>query len=99
MAFAIIGHALHSGISSLPLTYSTKIQVLLNAAFIIPLLIVLFFILRIIGSNYRENQENVHLNTTQNLSANVLGYMDDYREGRAVSYTHLDVYKRQLLPL
>ena len=82
VAFAIIGHALHSGISSLPLTYSTKIQVLLNAAFIIPLLIVLFFILRIIVSNYRENQENVHLNTTQNLSANVLGYMDDYREGR-----------------
>lgn len=82
VSLAIIGHALHSGIAALPLTYSTKIQVLLNASFVIPLLIVLFFILRIIGSNYRENQENAHIDNTRNLSANVLGYMDDYRQGR-----------------
>ena len=82
VSLAIIGHALHSGIAALPLTYSTKIQVLLNASFIIPLLLVLFFILRIIGSNYRENQENAHLDNTRNLSANVLGYMDDFRRGR-----------------
>jgi two-component system nitrogen regulation sensor histidine kinase NtrY len=82
VSLAIIGHALHSGITALPLTYSTKIQVLLNASFVIPLLIVLFFILRIIGSNYRENQENAHLENTRNLSANVLGYMDDYRQGK-----------------
>ncbi len=82
VSLAIIGHALHSGIAALPLTYSTKIQVLLNASFILPLLIVLFFILRIIGSNYRENQENAHLENTRNLSANVLGYMDDYRQGK-----------------
>lgn len=89
VSLAIIGHALHSGIESLPITYSTKIQMLLNAAFIIPLLIVLFFILRIIGSNYRENQENAHLNNTQSLSANVLGYIDDYRQGR-VSEAYLE---------
>jgi two-component system, NtrC family, nitrogen regulation sensor histidine kinase NtrY len=82
VSLAIIGHALHSGIAALPLTYSTKIQVLLNASFIIPLLIVLFFILRIIGSNYRENQENAHIDNTRNLSANVLGYMDDFSQGR-----------------
>ncbi len=79
---AIIGHALHSGIAALPLTYSTKIQVLLNVSFIIPLLIVLFFILRIIGTDYRENQENAHVDKTRNLSANVLKYMDDYRQGK-----------------
>ena len=82
ISLAIVGHALHSGIANLPLTYSTKIQVLLNASFIIPLLIVLFFILRIIVSNYQENQENAHIDNTRNLSANVLSYMDDYRRGK-----------------
>ncbi|MPR32568.1 ATP-binding protein [Salmonirosea aquatica] len=82
VALVIFGHALHSGISNLPLTYSTKIQILLNAAFIIPLLIVLFFILGIIDSHYRENQENAHIVNTRNLSVNIIGYMDDYRQGR-----------------
>lgn len=95
VSLAIVGHALHSGVSSLPLTYSTKIQMLLNAAFILPLLIVLFFILRIIGSNFRENQENAHLTNTQNLSVNVLGYMGDYRQGR-VSKAYLEQQIQQI---
>lgn len=81
VSLIVIGYALHSGIDLLPLTYATKIQVLLNASFIIPLLIVLFFILQIIHSNYRENQENAHLRNTKNLSVNVLGYMDEYSKG------------------
>lgn len=95
VSLAIVGHALHSGVASLPLTYSTKIQMLLNAVFILPLLIVLFFILRIIDSNFRENQENAHLNTTQNLSANVLGYLDDYRQGK-VSKAYLEQQIQQI---
>ncbi|TDB61174.1 sensor histidine kinase [Arundinibacter roseus] len=79
---AIVGHALRYGFSALPLTYSTKIQVLLNAAFILPLLLILFLILRVIGSNYEENQQDTYLKVSQNISANVLSYMEDFKEGK-----------------
>ena len=47
VSLTIIYHAVHYRMSSQRLTYATKIQVMLNAAFILPLLIVLFFILKI----------------------------------------------------
>ncbi len=82
VSLAIFSHALRYGLNDLPLTFSTKIQVLLNAAFILPLLIVLFFVLRVISNNYQTNQENAHLGNTRNISANVLGLIDDYGQGR-----------------
>ena len=82
VSLAISSHALRYGLLDLPLTYSTKIQVLLNAAFILPLLIVLFFVLRVISDNYRENQRNAHLDNSRNLSANVQGLLDDYEQRR-----------------
>ncbi len=82
VSLAIVSHALRYGLADLPLTYSTKIQVLLNAAFILPLLIVLFFVLKVIGDNYEANQEQSYLNSTRNISSNVLGYLDDYEQGR-----------------
>ncbi len=82
VSLAISSHALRYGLMDMPLTYSTKIQVMLNAAFILPLLIVLFFVLRVISDNYRENQRNAHLENSRNLSANVLGLLDDYAQSR-----------------
>ncbi len=79
---AIAGHALRYGLADLPLTYSTKLQVLLNAAFILPLLIVLFFVLKVIGNNYEANQRQSYLSNTHNISANVLGYLDEFEQGR-----------------
>ena len=82
VSLAVSSHALRYGMMNLPVTYSTKIQVLLNAAFILPLLIVLFFVLRVISDNYRENQRNAHLDNSRNLSANVQGLLDDYEQSR-----------------
>lgn len=82
VSLAITSHALRYGLMNLPLTYSTKIQVLLNAAFILPLLIVLFFVLRVISENYRENQRIAHLDNGRNLAANVMGLLDDYEQSR-----------------
>ncbi len=82
VSLVISSHALRYGVMNLPVTYSTKIQVLLNAAFILPLLIVLFFVLRVISDNYRENQRNAHLDSSRNLSSNVQGMLDDYEQNR-----------------
>ncbi|GHB76613.1 hypothetical protein GCM10007390_33190 [Persicitalea jodogahamensis] len=82
VSLVILAHALRYGFMNLPLTFSTKIQVLLNAAFILPLLIVLFFVLRVISDNYKENQKNAHLDNSRNLSANVLSLLDNYEQSR-----------------
>ena len=82
VSLVILGNALRYGLMKLPLTFSTKIQVLLNAAFILPLLIVLFFVLRVISDNYKENQRNAQLDNSRNLSANVLSLLDDYEKSR-----------------
>ena len=95
VSLAIFSHALHYGIRNLPLTYSTKIQVLLNAAFIMPLLIVLFFVLRVIGNNYARNQQDTQLSNTRNIAANVLGFMDDYAQGR-MSRAYFDQQVQQI---
>jgi two-component system, NtrC family, nitrogen regulation sensor histidine kinase NtrY len=95
VSLAIFGHALRYSLSSLPLTYSTKIQILLNAAFTLPLLIVLFFILRVIGSNYKENQQNTYLDNSRNMAANVLGYLEDYRKGN-MSQAYFEQQVRQI---
>jgi signal transduction histidine kinase len=95
VAFVIAGHTIKHGLSTMKLTYSTKIQVLLNAAFIFPLLIVLFFILRVIYSNYEESQEGMYLNNTHNIAANISGFMSDYREGR-MSKAYLEQEVQQI---
>jgi len=82
VSLAISSHALRYGLMGLPLTYSTKIQVMLNAAFILPLLIVLFFVLRVISDNYLKNQQNGLLDNSRNLSASVQGLLDDYEQSR-----------------
>lgn len=95
VSIAIIGHAIHYGFSSLPLTYSTKIQVLLNAAFVLPLLIVLFFILQVIRSNYERNQQDSYLTNSRNIAANVLGYVEEYKSQR-MSQGYFEAQIRQI---
>jgi two-component system, NtrC family, nitrogen regulation sensor histidine kinase NtrY len=82
VSLTIIYHAVHYRMSSQRLTYATKIQVMLNAAFILPLLIVLFFILKIIENHYRENQREAQLENTRNISLNVVGSLSDFQQGK-----------------
>lgn len=95
VSLAIIAHAVHYGLSSLPLTYSTKIQVLLNAAFVLPLLIVLFFILQVIRNNYERNQQELYLTNSRNIAANVLGFMQEFKSQR-MSQGYFEEQLRQI---
>ena len=54
----LILYAIPYGFMRFSLNYSTRIQILLNVAFFLPLLLVVVIILGVISANYVTNQEN-----------------------------------------
>ncbi|WP_080238866.1 sensor histidine kinase [Spirosoma rigui] len=74
----IIGYAVNYGFSQFSVNYSTRIQILLNVAFFLPLLLVIVIILSVISSNYITNQENSYISNTRNIAANFLTYLDEH---------------------
>jgi len=78
----IIVYAVYYGFSQFSVNYSTRIQILLNVAFFLPLLLVIVIILSVISSNYITNQENSYINNTRNIASNFENYLDEYQQGR-----------------
>ncbi len=78
----IIGlYAFQYGFSGISINYSTRIQILLNLAFFLPLLLVILIIMGVISSNYINNQETSHLSNTKNVASNFQGYLDEHMRG------------------
>ena len=75
---AIIGYAINYGLSQFKVNYSTRIQILLNIAFFLPLLFVIVIILGVISANYVSNQESAYISNTRNIAANFLTYLDEH---------------------
>lgn len=76
------------------LTYLTKIQVMLNATFILPFLLILIIVITVIYSNYRQNQESNYLASTNNLAANIANYIDGYSSGKmSKAYVEQEIQK------
>jgi two-component system nitrogen regulation sensor histidine kinase NtrY len=78
----VIIYAIHYGFSKFSINYSTRIQILLNVAFFLPLLLVIVIILSVISSNYITNQENTYISNTRNIASNFEAYLDEYLQGR-----------------
>ncbi|GAB3173251.1 sensor histidine kinase [Telluribacter humicola] len=95
VAIVIAIHTVRHSFSAMKLTYSTKIQVLLNTVFIFPLLIILFFILRIVYSNYAESQEGMYLNKTYNIASNISEFVSDFQQGK-MSKAYLEQKVQQI---
>ena len=74
----ILGYAVNYGFSQFSINYSTRIQILLNVAFFLPLLLVIVIILSVISANYITNQENAYISNTRNIAANFLTYLDEH---------------------
>jgi nitrogen fixation/metabolism regulation signal transduction histidine kinase len=74
----IIGYGINYGFSRFSINYSTRIQILLNGAFFLPLMLVIVIIMSVISSNYITNQENAYINNTRNIASNFLTYLDEY---------------------
>ncbi len=79
---AIVFYAVRYGVSRFSLNYSTRIQILLNMAFFLPLLLVIVIILSVISTNYISNQEGNYISNTKNISANFLTYYDEFLQGK-----------------
>ncbi|AUD03568.1 sensor histidine kinase [Spirosoma pollinicola] len=74
----IIGYAINYGFSKFSVNYSTRIQILLNIAFFLPLLLVIVIIVNVISSNYIANQESTYISNTRNIATNFLTYLDEH---------------------
>jgi two-component system, NtrC family, nitrogen regulation sensor histidine kinase NtrY len=77
----IIFYAINYGFSKLKVNYTTKIQILLNAAFFLPLSLVVVIMLSIISSNYVTNQEAAYLNNTKTVATNFQPYLEETIRG------------------
>ncbi len=79
----IIGvYALKYGLRRLKISYTTKIQILLNVAFFTPLLLIVLITLQVITANYNSNQENTYLTSTKNIGNNFAPYLEEYLSGK-----------------
>ncbi len=78
----ILSYAVKYGFSRFSLNYSTRIQILLNVAFFLPLLLMVVIILSVISANYISNQDANYVSNTKNIAANFLPYLDEFQRGK-----------------
>ncbi len=78
----ILSYAVKYGFSRFSLNYSTRIQILLNVAFFLPLLLMVISILSVISANYVSNQDANYVSNTKNIAANFLPYLDELQRGK-----------------
>ncbi|GAB4037296.1 sensor histidine kinase [Spirosoma gilvum] len=71
-------YAINYRFSKFNINYSTRIQILLNLAFFLPLIFVILIILGVISSNYVDNQKDTYIINTRNIAANFLVYLDEH---------------------
>ncbi|RYF78065.1 MAG: HAMP domain-containing histidine kinase [Cytophagaceae bacterium] len=74
----IVLYSVQYGFSRFSINYSTRIQILLNLAFFLPLLLVVVIIFGVISSNYISNQEANYISNTKNIAANFQAYLDEH---------------------
>lgn len=78
----IIGvYALKYGLRRLKISYTNKIQILLNVAFFLPLILIVVITLSVINSNYFNNQESTYLANTKNVVINFAPYLEEHLKG------------------
>lgn len=71
-------YAINYRFSKFNINYSTRIQILLNLAFFLPLIFVILIILGVISSNYVDNQKDTYIVNTRNIASNFLIYLDEH---------------------
>lgn len=74
-------YALKYGLRRLKINYTTKIQILLNVAFFLPLILIVLITLSVINSNYYNNQESTYLANTKNVAVNFVPYLEEHLRG------------------
>ena len=94
----ILGYAINYGFSHFSVNYSTRIQILLNVAFFLPLLFVIVIIVNVISSNYIANQESTYISNTRNIAANFLTYLDEHLHAQKRSKASMEEELSKIAP-
>ena len=79
----IILYASRTSFRRLKMNFSTKIQIYLNAAFLIPFILILLAIIGVIQSTLLNIQGNFYVENTQNISSTVRLHLQNLKEGKS----------------
>ena len=78
----ILIYAISYGFSKLNLNFATKIQIYLNGAFLLPLILVVGITLSIIGAKLSESQEQSYISQTENAGFTLMPAVNRYVQGK-----------------
>jgi signal transduction histidine kinase len=80
--FIVLIYAIRYGFSKLNVNFATKIQIYLNVAFLLPLILVVGITLSIIGTKLSESQEQSYISQTENAGISILPAVDRFIQGK-----------------
>jgi two-component system nitrogen regulation sensor histidine kinase NtrY len=80
--FVVLSYAIRYGFSNLNVNFATKIQIYLNVAFLLPLILVVGITLQIIGTKLSESQMQSYISQTENTGISILPAIDRYVQGK-----------------
>jgi len=78
----MILYAIRYGLKNLNVNFATKIQLYINAAFLLPLLLVIIITLSVIDSTFISNQEKGYLDNTKNITSTVQLQLENFIQKR-----------------
>ena len=78
----VMTYAIRYGLSNLNVNFATKIQIYLNIAFLLPLVLVVAVTLQIIGIKLSESQMQSYISQTENTGISLLPAVDRYVQGK-----------------
>jgi len=80
--FVVTIYAIQYGFSNLNVNFATKIQIYLNVAFLLPLILVVVITLKIIGTKLSESQKQTFISQTENSGLSILPAVERYLQGK-----------------
>jgi two-component system, NtrC family, nitrogen regulation sensor histidine kinase NtrY len=89
----VLIYAIRYGFSNLNVNFATKIQIYLNLAFLLPLILVVGITLSIIGTKLSESQEQSYISQTENASISILPAVDRFIQGKMSTQFLTDTLK------
>ncbi|MFY7909880.1 MAG: two-component sensor histidine kinase, partial [Emticicia sp.] len=78
----MILYAIRYGLKNVNINFATKIQLYINAAFLLPLLLVIIITLSVIDSTFISNQEKGYLDNTKNITSTVQLQLESFIQKR-----------------
>jgi signal transduction histidine kinase len=91
----IVGYTVYYRSSKIETSFATKIQIYLNLAFFLPLLVVSIATISIVSSAYKKNLSNLFLGNAETVSSNLRSFIDGFEKQR-ISHDELTIRLNQI---